>query len=146
MKQLYNTHSVEETLHLGMEFAQRLRAGSVVAFIGELGAGKTHLIKGICQGLGVHEHVASPTFTIVNEYETIRVKICHFDCYRLKSEAELRDIGFEEYIAGDNICLIEWADRAPNLLPQHRFDIHLQLGTDEHSRTITIEEIEEVEA
>ncbi len=62
------------------------------------GTGKTHFIKGICRGLGVYEHVASPTFTIVNEYDARGIKICHFDCYRIQSEKELRDIGFDEYI------------------------------------------------
>src|ERR1700741_4926884 len=109
-KQVYNTHAVSETIQVGAEFARHLKTGNVVALFGDLGTGKTHFIKGICRGLGVHEHVASPTFTIVNEYDTAGVKICHFDCYRLKSDAELRDIGFDEYVSGDNICLIEWAD------------------------------------
>ncbi|HUL43134.1 MAG TPA: tRNA (adenosine(37)-N6)-threonylcarbamoyltransferase complex ATPase subunit type 1 TsaE [Bacteroidota bacterium] len=136
----YLTYSVEETLRVGREFSKRLHPGSTVALYGDLGTGKTHLIKGICGGLGVHEHVASPTFTIVNEYVHGDVKVCHIDCYRLKSEKELVDVGFEEYISRRNIVLIEWADRVQSLLPPVRFDIHLSFGTDSRTREILIEE------
>ena len=135
------THSDEETISAGISFSSRLKPGSVVAFFGELGAGKTRFIKGICKGLGVHEHVASPTFTIVNEYNIGGLKIYHFDFYRMKSVDELREIGFDEYFEGNCIVLIEWADRVVNILPPHRYDIHLQLGKNEYSRRIDIEEI-----
>jgi len=140
----YHTCSVEETIALGEGFSKKLTAGNVVALFGYLGSGKTHFIKGICRGLGVHEHVASPTFTIVNEYDAHGVKICHFDCYRIQSEKELHDIGFDEYIFSSNICLIEWADRIENLLPPVRFDVRLQLGIEEHTREITIEYHQEI--
>src|SRR3974390_3491687 len=117
----YHTGSVEETIALGEGFSKKLKEGNVVALFGDLGTGKTHFIKGICRGLGVHEHVASPTFTIVNEYDARGIKICHFDCYRIQSEKEMTDIGFDEYIFNSNICLIEWADRIENLLPPVRY-------------------------
>ncbi len=141
MAQSFLSHSVGETFRLGSEFAKKLHPGDVVALYGELGSGKTHFIKGACQGLGVAEHVASPTFTIINEYETPSVRVCHFDFYRLKDLAELREIGFDEYFA-ENICLIEWADRVKELLPPQRFDISLNFGPDENSRAITIEALE----
>jgi len=136
----YTTRSVEETIRLGEEFSRQLGPGSVVALYGELGTGKTHLVKGICRGLGVTEHVASPTFTIINEYHAPRRAICHIDCYRLKAASELLDAGIEEYFAGEFICLIEWADRVRDLLPLPRFDVLLALGATEECREITIRE------
>jgi len=133
------THTEAETNALGASFAQSLRRGDVVALFGDLGTGKTHLVQGICKGLGVKEHVASPTFTIVNEYIVGQQSIYHFDFYRIASPAELREIGFEEYVSGNGICLIEWADRVREALPQRRYDIHLAFGNDHYSREITIE-------
>src|SRR5437879_5903187 len=135
------SHAVEDTVRLGSEFARKLGPGSVVALFGDLGSGKTHFIKGVSKGLGVNEHVGSPTFTIVNEYAAGNLTVCHFDFYRLKSLSELREIGFDEYINGDSVSLIEWADRVKNLLPPHRFDVFLKLGQDENSREIKIEEV-----
>jgi tRNA threonylcarbamoyladenosine biosynthesis protein TsaE len=139
MTESHTTRSVEETIRLGENFSGRLLPGSVVALYGELGSGKTHLVKGICRGLGVEEHVASPTFTIINEYHTPRHSICHVDCYRIQTSAELRETGFEEYL-GNFICLIEWADRVRDLLPLPRFDIRLRPCANEEWREITIEE------
>ncbi len=137
------THSEEETISAGMNFGRLLRAGNVVACFGELGSGKTRFIQGICKSLGVHDHVASPTFTIVNEYQVGDAHVCHFDFYRLASVNELREIGFEEYFDGENICLIEWADRVRDLLPPNRYDVYLTLGNEKHTRRITYEEMVE---
>ena len=134
------THSEEETIAFGEQLAHKLARGSVVALYGDLGTGKTRVIKGICRGLGVKEHVASPTFMIVNEYKGSLLNIFHFDFYRINSLVEVREIGVEEYLSGDGVCLIEWADRIKDVLPLNRFDLHLLLGNDEHSRMITIEE------
>lgn len=136
----FTTYSEEETIALGEEFARKLRSGNIVALNGDLGTGKTRFVKGICRGLGVKEHVASPTFTIVTEYNGSSVNVFHFDFYRIKSLIEVREIGVEEYLRGDSICLIEWADRIKQILPLNRFDVHLLWGKDEHSRLITIEE------
>jgi tRNA threonylcarbamoyladenosine biosynthesis protein TsaE len=135
------THTEEETTALGASFAQSLRQGDVVALFGDLGTGKTRFVQGVCRGLGVQEHVASPTFTIVNEYLVGNQSIYHFDFYRITSLAELREIGFEEYLSGNGICLIEWADRVRDALPQRRYDVHMTLGNDHESRDIVIEDI-----
>ena len=146
MAHSYHTGSVEETIALGEKFSNKLSTGNIVALFGDLGTGKTHFIKGVCRGLGVHEHVASPTFTIINEYDAGGVKICHVDCYRIQSEKELRDIGFEDYLFGSYICLIEWADRIEKLLPPVRYDVRFQLGTGENMREIIIEHHQEIPA
>ncbi len=140
------TRSETETVSLGAEMARSLKPGAVVAFYGDLGAGKTRFIKGICRGLGVQEHVASPTFTIVHEYRVGALGICHFDFYRVKSTAEIMDIGFDEYVNSDRICLIEWAEKARELLPPNRYDVWMRLGADDESREIAIEEVTEVAA
>jgi len=144
MMNIYKTHSEDETISSGVDFAKRLTGGSVVALFGDLGTGKTRFIKGICRGLGVLEHVASPTFTLLNEYSGMKLNVFHFDFYRIKTIAELDEIGFDEYLFGDGVCLIEWADRVENILPPNRFDIHLNLGEDEYTREITVSEIVEV--
>ncbi len=140
------THSDEETIQAGEKFSRELRPGTVVACYGELGSGKTRFIKGICRGFGVEEHVASPTFTIVNEYAAKGFRIFHFDFYRMKSTGELREIGFEEYLDSDGITLIEWADRVKEFLPANRYDVFLSLGGDEQTRRIEIEELSGVTA
>ena len=127
-------------MEVGKNFARRLLPGDVVACYGDLGAGKTRFIKGICEGLGVQEHVASPTFIIVNEYRSGVLHVCHFDFYRLQSLDELREIGFEEYLNSDTICLIEWAEKVAEALPHKRYDVHLRFGREMSSRQITIEE------
>ena len=116
----------DETLRFGRQIAQQLAAGSVVAFFGGLGAGKTTLIKGICGALAVKETVTSPTFTLINEY-TGRLPVYHFDFYRIESDAEVLDLGLEEYFYGDGICLIEWPEVVHALLPAQRLEVHLSL-------------------
>lgn len=103
---------------------------------GEMGAGKTTLAKSICRELSVTEVVSSPTFSIINEYKTSAGKpIFHFDFYRLKSEVEAYDIGVNEYFESGNICLVEWAEKIPSLVPEHYFEITLQMS-DPTSRAI----------
>jgi tRNA threonylcarbamoyladenosine biosynthesis protein TsaE len=140
----FTTRSEEETMNCGIELAKGLRRGDNVALYGQLGSGKTRFIQGICKGLGVREHVASPTFTIVNEYNVADLKIYHFDFYRMTSLREIHDVGFEEYTAGDGICLIEWAEMAQELLPPHRYDVRMELGSNEHTREIVVEHVVEV--
>lgn len=119
------SYSAEQTAALGERIARLLFPGDVVGFFGELGSGKTRLIQGICRGLGCREIVSSPTFIIINEYHG-RYPIYHFDLYRIESEQEIFDLGYEEYLYGAGICLIEWAERMPTLLPEERLEIHLQ--------------------
>lgn len=110
----------------------------VVCFHGDLGAGKTTCIKQICSDLGVLGNMSSPSFSIVNEYETNQGEIMyHFDLYRLKSAIELMDIGWEEYLDSERISLIEWPEMAESLIPHDAIHIHIEPNADE-SRTITL--------
>lgn len=137
------SNSERETVALGEDFARtKLKAGDVVALIGELGSGKTRFIKGICSGLGVTEHVSSPSFTIVNEYISNIGKIFHFDFYRIASISELKEIGFDDYIYNGGICVIEWADRVMELLPPNRYDVLFTLGESETIREIVINKVD----
>jgi tRNA threonylcarbamoyladenosine biosynthesis protein TsaE len=137
------SNSEKETVALGEEFAKtKLKPGDVVALIGELGSGKTRFIKGICSGLGVTEHVSSPSFTIVNEYTSKIGKIFHFDFYRIASTSELKEIGFDDYIYNEGICVIEWADRVMELLPPNRYDVLFTLGESETVREIVINKVD----
>lgn len=135
----YMTHSAEETEAVGESLAQRLVSGDVIAFYGDLGAGKTALVRGLARGLGCRDRVTSPTFTIVNEYEGA-LPLFHFDLYRLGSEDELYDIGFEEYLTRPGVCAVEWSERADALLRElARFRVTLRrLG--DNDRQIMVEE------
>ncbi len=117
--------SQEETIEFGRKFASELCPGDIVIFQGNLGSGKTTLIRGICAGLAVEEVVTSPTFTLINEYHGT-FPVYHFDFYRITSEIELHDLGVEEYFYGEGICLIEWPKVVHELLPKNRIEIHLK--------------------
>jgi len=106
----YNSKSDIETLKIGESIGKTLKNGDIVCIFGELGAGKTILVNGIARSIGINEHLASPTFTIVNEYHG-SVSLYHFDLYRINSIDELNDIGFFEYLSNDGIVIIEWAER-----------------------------------
>ena len=118
------TASVSETLALGAELAAFVEPGDVIALCGDVGAGKTHLAKGVARGLGVDpDEVSSPTFTLIQEYEGqlngALLPLYHFDLYRLEGPEALRAIGGEEYLWDDGVCLVEWPERASALLPPH---------------------------
>ena len=104
------TNSPEETEALGASLAQELEPGAVLAFTGDLGAGKTAFVRGLARGLGCPGRVTSPTFTIVNEYEGGRMPLFHFDMYRLGSADELFDIGWEDYLSRGGVCVVEWSE------------------------------------
>lgn len=106
------THSADETQALGQKLASRLAPGDVIAYFGDLGAGKTAFTRGLAQGLGITDPVTSPTYTIVNEYLSGRIPLFHFDMYRLSSSDELFDIGWEDYLARGGVCAVEWSERA----------------------------------
>ncbi len=137
----FTTNSEEETIRAGVEFSRQLVPGSVVALEGDLGTGKTHFTKGISRGLGITENVASPTFTIVNDHRGGRCPLYHFDCYRLRTPAELDELGFDEYIYGNGVCVIEWAELIESRLPEHRINVRLTLGKNETERTIVITQL-----
>ncbi len=113
---VYESFSADETKALGEKIAQSAKEGSVFCLSGDLGVGKTVFTKGFAAGLDVDEYITSPTFTIVNEYEG-RLKFYHFDVYRITDPDELFDIGFEEYIYGNGVCLIEWAEIVKEDIP-----------------------------
>lgn len=119
------TKSVAETEALGRRVSALLQAGDVVCLFGNLGSGKTCLVRGICSGFDSSDDVSSPTFTIINEYAG-ELPIYHFDFYRLENEEEIFDLGYEEYFYGDGVCLIEWAERAQSLYPKQRIEIFLE--------------------
>ena len=110
------TESVEQTEALGRALAARLQPGDVIAYTGDLGAGKTALTRGIAAGLGIEEPVLSPTYTIVNEYRSGRLPLFHFDLYRIGSEDELFEIGWEDYLAQGGVCAVEWSENVPERL------------------------------
>ena len=113
----YISNSAQETEALGERLAARLRPGDVIAYTGDLGAGKTAFTRGLARGLGVIDRVTSPTFTIVNEYEGGRLPLFHFDLYRMDSPEELFDIGWEDYLARNGVCAVEWSESFPEALP-----------------------------
>jgi len=117
--------SPEETKSIAGQFAETLAAGMVVAFFGELGSGKTTLVNGICEALGVKGNVTSPTFTLIHEYSG-RLPVYHFDFYRIENADDIWQLGWEDYFYGTGICLIEWADRILDFLPAKRIEIHLR--------------------
>lgn len=139
----YITHSPEETRALGRTLAQALQGGAVVAFTGDLGAGKTAFVSGMAEGLGIEERVTSPTFTIVNEYEGGRLPLFHFDMYRLGSADELFHIGWEDYLARNGVCAVEWSEIAPGALPENTVYVTLRRcpGAEEE-REILVEGVE----
>lgn len=130
--------SLEDTDRLGAAIAAAVQPGTVIALNGDLGAGKTHLTKAIAKGLGVTEMITSPTFTLVQEYESGRMPLYHFDIYRLCSEEELWDIGCEEYFYGKGLSVVEWASQAPGVLPETTVQITMEYGEDEDTRICTI--------
>jgi tRNA threonylcarbamoyladenosine biosynthesis protein TsaE len=131
--------SPEATRDLGRRLGALLFPGAVVALEGQLGAGKTFLIRAVAEGLGVTDSrvVSSPTFVLVQEYPA-RLPVFHFDAYRLRTAGEFVDLGADEYFAAGGVCLIEWADRVAGVLPPERLTVRLDV-TGEHSRRITLE-------
>jgi len=119
------TASPEETIALGEALAGRLAPGDVVALYGDLGAGKTHLVRGIASGLGLDPaEVTSPTFVLIHEYPT-DPPLYHFDAYRIARPSEFIGIGFDEYSGGDGVCVIEWPERIEALLPPRTIRLRL---------------------
>ena len=107
------------TMAAGESLAADLKAGDVIALTGGLGAGKTHFTMGIVRGLGGGDEVTSPTFTLVHEYTAGRLPVFHFDFYRMETEGEVTNIGWDEYLDAGGVCVVEWADRFPSLLPEN---------------------------
>ena len=138
-----DSNSARETLELGKKMGEQAVPGTVYTLTGELGTGKTVFTQGFAEGLGISEPVSSPTFTILQEYDGGRLPFYHFDVYRISDVEEMEEIGYEDYIYGEGVCLIEWADLIEELLPGQRCRIviekDLEKGFD--YRRITVEEM-----
>ena len=116
LKMIYETNSPEETEQLGEALGRIVRPGTVIAYQGDLGAGKTAFTRGLARGLGYAEPVTSPTYTIVNEYLGGRLPLFHFDMYRLRSAEDLWDIGWEDYLDRGGVCCVEWSENVAEAL------------------------------
>ena len=138
----YVTNSEEETEALGARLAAELTPGTVVAFTGDLGAGKTAFTRGLARGLGVTDRVTSPTFTIVNEYEGGRLPLFHFDMYRLASSEELFDIGWEDYLQRGGVCAVEWSENVSDALEEDALSVEISRGEQDGQRVIVIKGVE----
>lgn len=134
----YRTKTPAETEAVGETLAAALGPGAVVAFTGDLGAGKTAFVRGLARGLGIDERVTSPTFTIVNEYEGGRLPLFHFDMYRLSSSDELFDIGWEDYLARGGVCAVEWSENVDDALEGAVIRVDIRRGESDGERIITV--------
>lgn len=142
-EQQFLSSSPEETEAIGARLARVLSPGDVVAFSGDLGAGKTAFVRGLARGLEISGRVTSPTFTIVNEYEGGRLPLFHFDLYRLGSADELFDIGWEDYLDRGGVCAVEWSEQVADALPKDTVTVSLARHPDEETwRIITIKGVE----
>lgn len=134
----YLTRSPEETQQLGKVFSDKLKKGDIVTLDGDLGAGKTVFVQGIAKGLEFEDYVNSPTFTIMNVYEG-KMKIFHFDAYRIEEPEEMTAIGFEEFLYSDGVSLIEWGNLIRSLLPENVIAVNIERDPgDDHARNIDI--------
>ena len=131
------TNSPQQTEALGSALGEKLQAGTILAYTGDLGAGKTAFTRGLAKGLGAKDMVTSPTYTIVNEYLSGRLPLFHFDMYRLTSADDLWDIGWEDYLERGGVCAVEWSENVTDALENPIF-IRLE-KVDENTRRITIE-------
>lgn len=135
---VFRTESAEQTEALGQKLGASLPAGSVVAFRGGLGMGKTAFTRGLARGLGCTGRVTSPTFTIVNEYRG-SIPLFHFDMYRLESSDALFDIGWEDYLERGGVCVVEWSENVADALPSDAIIVSIARGEKDNERIITVE-------
>lgn len=138
----YISNSAEETEEIAEGFAKKLKAGDVICMYGDLGVGKTAFTKGLAKGLGISVPITSPTFTIVNEYIGT-LPLYHFDVYRIACSDEMYEIGYEEYVYGDGVSVIEWPQLIEDILPDCRYDIEISKDYDkgDNYRVIEIKEV-----
>lgn len=124
----------EDTKEFGLELGRKAKPGQVLALIGDLGTGKTTLTKYVAEGLGIEDHIISPTFTIIREYESGRLPLYHFDVYRIGDPDELFNIGAHDYFYGNGLCVVEWADLVEEELPEDTMYIYIEYGSKEGER------------
>jgi tRNA threonylcarbamoyladenosine biosynthesis protein TsaE len=130
------SHSEGQTQRYGAHLGELLQAGDVVLLHGTLGAGKTTFARGVALGLGVRTRLTSPTFTLINEYREGRLPLYHIDFYRLNSEEEALALGIEDYLYGDGVCLIEWAEKLPGILPDEHLAVTLTIIAETKRRVV----------
>ena len=137
---VYKSNSPKETENIAKAFAKKLEKGDVLCLSGDLGVGKTAFVQGLAKGLGIEEYISSPTFTIVNCYSG-KLPFYHFDVYRIGDSEEMYEIGYEEYVYGEGISVIEWPQLISDILPEKRYDIEIKKNLDIHEnfREITVE-------
>jgi len=133
---MFTSNSVEETIAAGQEYGRNAAKGDVFALTGDLGAGKTQFVKGVVAGLESGAEVTSPTFVLVHEYEGGRLPVYHFDFYRLDNSDAVLRLGFDDYVFGDGVSLIEWADRYPDLVPKEAKWLFFEMEG-ENTRVVT---------
>ena len=136
----YITNSYEETERVAAELAKSLKGGEVIAMYGDLGAGKTAFVRGLARALGIEGHITSPTFTIMNAYNG-RLPLYHFDVYRIADPDEMYEIGCDEYIGSDGVCVIEWEELIEDILPDEYIKVNIKKDSEKGDdyREITIE-------
>ncbi len=139
---IIETRGAEETYNLGVELGEKATKGQVFTLVGDLGVGKTVFTQGMAKGLGITEPISSPTFTIVQVYDEGRLPFYHFDVYRIGDISEMDEIGYEDYVYGDGVSLIEWANLIEEILPEERIEIFIEKDLEQgfDYRKITIEE------
>lgn len=139
---VFHSHSPEETYALGRLLGEHCKLGQVYTLTGDLGVGKTLLTQGFAAGLGISEPVSSPTFTILQIYESGRMPFYHFDVYRIGNVEEMEEIGWEDYVYGQGVCMVEWAELVEEILPEHQVHILIEkdLPRGFDYRRITLEE------
>lgn len=142
---IIETRSAKETFELGFEIGSRAKAGDVYTMVGDLGVGKTVFTQGMAKGLEITEAISSPTFTIVQVYDEGRLPFYHFDVYRIGDISEMDEIGFEDYVYGEGVSLIEWANLIDEILPEKRTEITIEKDLEQgfDYRKITIVERED---
>lgn len=138
---IIETYSQDETRELGKAIGAKLEAGDVVCLTGDLGVGKTVLVQGIAEGLGIEEGICSPTFTLIQEYYEGRLPLYHFDVYRISNVTDMDELGYEEYFYGKGVCLVEWGEMVRELFPENTVYItiekNLEKGFDYREITIS---------
>lgn len=130
------TYSPEETYNIGTKMGKLFTGGDLICLEGPLGAGKTHITQGFANGMKIKGHISSPTFNIIKEYHEGRIPLYHMDLYRLTEPEELIDLGYEEYIYGNGVTVVEWADKAQGMFPEERLIIKLEYGVNITTRVI----------
>ena len=141
MKKVAEAFTPDDTFRLGFQMAEKAAPGDVIALLGDLGVGKTVFTKGFAAGLGIQEDISSPTFTILQLYEEGRLPLYHFDVYRISDPEEMMEVGWDDYVYGNGVCLIEWANLIEEILPEHYTQVviekDLSQGLDYRLITVT---------